>query len=103
MLHDLRDQFIHVIDLADRGDGIRTVVRTDDQGLRLKIGNAADAQVTPHMMNVVIEFGTERRVLNIVDGPVEALFPVHRQTGAARSQVGVVIRAEKQIENAIFF
>jgi hypothetical protein len=76
---------------------------THNQWLRLKIGDAADTQVAFHVMDVVIELSTERRVLNIVDGPVEPVFPVHRQSGPAGSQMGMVIRAEKQIKYAIFF
>ena len=76
---------------------------TDDQGLGLKIGNAANTKVAPHVMNVIVKLGTERRVFNIMDGPVEPLFPVHCQTGPTGSQMGMVIRAEKQIKYAIFF
>ena len=76
---------------------------TDDQGLGFKIGNAADAQVAPHVMDVIVKLGAEGRVLNVVDGPVETLFPVHCQAGPAGSQVGMIVRAEEQIKNTIFF
>ena len=79
------------------------MVGTDDQGLGFKIGNAADTQIALHVMDVIIELGTERRILNIVDGPVKAILPVHRQAGPAGSQMGMVICAEKQIKHAIFF
>ena len=76
---------------------------THDQGLGFKIGDAADAQIALHVMDIVIELGTERRILNIVNGPVETVFPIHRQTGAPGSQVGMIVRAEKQIKYAILF
>jgi hypothetical protein len=54
-------------------------------------------------MDVIVKLGTERRVLNIMDGPVEAILPVPRPTGPAGSQMGMVICAEEQIKHAIFF
>jgi hypothetical protein len=74
-----------------------------NQRLGFKIRNAADAQVALHVMDIIVKLGTERRVLNVVDGTVEAVFPIHRQTGPAGSQVRMIVRAEKQVKYTIFF
>ena len=103
LFHNAGHQLIHVIDFADGGNGIGSVVGTDDQRLGFKIGNAANTQIALHVMDVIVKLGTEGRILNIVDGPVEAILPVHRQAGPAGSQMGMVICAEKQIKHAIFF
>ena len=101
--HNACHQLIHVIDLADSGDSVCSVMGPYNQRLCFKIRNAADAQVALHVMDIIVKLGTERRVFNVVDGTVKAVFSIHRQSGPAGSQMGMVIRAEKQIKYAIFF
>ena len=102
-LHYICYQLVNIVDLADGRDCIRTVMGAHDQRLGFKIRDATDAQIALHVMDVVIELGTEGRILNIMNGPVKTVFPIHRQTGPAGSQVGMVVRAEKQIKYAILF
>jgi hypothetical protein len=103
LLHYIGYQLVNIIDFADSGNGISPMVRSHNQGLGLKIRDATDAQVTLHVMDIIVKLGTEGRVLNVVNGTVETVLPVHCQTGPAGSQMGMIVRAEKQIKYAIFF
>ena len=46
-------------------------------------------------------FVPERRILDTVDRPVESFITVNGEPGPSRSQVGMIIRSEKQVENTI--
>ena len=87
VLHDLFGQLVRVVDLTDGRDGIRAVVRADQQRLRLVVGDDADAEVAPHRVDIFFEFRTERRVLDVVDGAVKALLAIHDHTGTSRTQM----------------
>ena len=77
---------------------------TDDQGLGLIVGNTADSQMPVHAGKFFIKFGTERSVLNVVDSAVEpVLIVVDGHACPPCSQMGVIVSAEKQIENTVFF
>ena len=91
------------INNADRRDGKGAVLRAHQNRLRLVVGDAADAHGAVHGLRFRSEFGSKRRVLNVVDRLVEAgLGVIDRHAGPACAEVGVVIHAEEQVEDAVF-
>ena len=57
-----------------------------------------------HLLRLLGELRTKRRIFNIMYGFVKTGFRViHRHSRPARAQVGVVVHPEKQIKYAIFF
>ena len=102
VFHDHVGQRFFVVDLADRRDRVGAVMRAHDQRLGIVVGDAADAQVPLHGDGFFLELGAERRVLDVVDRTVKALPAPRRQARAARAQMRMVVRAEKQVENALF-
>ena len=95
-------QFLGIVDLSHRSDGIGAVVRADDQRLGLIIRNTADSEKTLHFGSVAFKFGAEAGALNVVDCAVKPLlFVVYDQPGTARAQMRMVIRSVKQIKNTI--
>ena len=103
LFHDHADQSCHIINFADRRDRVSSMMRTHDQRLRFHVGDTADAQVPLHFMDIAVKFGAERRIFNVVDGPIEPLFSINRHAASSGSQMRMIVRTEKQIEHAIFF
>ena len=69
-------EFFRIVDFANACDGVRAVVRSHDERLGIEIGNASDAHVAFHLRGFFFEFGSERRVLNLMDCFVDsAIFP----------------------------
>ena len=69
---------------------------THQYGLCLKIGNTADAHGAVHLLRLLGELRTKRRVFNIMDGFVKTGFRViHRHSRPACAQVGMVDTAAK--------
>ena len=100
LFHDL----VGVVDFSHSHNGVGAVVGTDNQGLGLVVGDAANAQTALHAGNVLVKLGPERGVFNVVDRTVKALFPVvDRHARPAGAKVRVVVRAEKEIEHAVLF
>ena len=102
------DNLIHnsvcIIDLPYRCNGKGAVMGAHQYGLRFKIGNTADAHGAVHLLGLLGELRTKRRVFNIMYGFVKTGFRViHRHSRPACAQVGVVVHPEKQIKYAIFF
>ena len=96
-IHDL----IRIIDFPHRLYCISSMMGTDDQRLRLIIGNTADPHISFHLVHIFIKFGTERRVLNIMYGTVKPFFSINCHSGSSRPQMGMIVRPEKQIKHAI--
>ena len=95
-------QLLRVVNPPHGDDGVSAVVGADDEGLGVVIGNTPDAKVALHLVYVLVELGAKGGVLDVVDGPVKAgILPVHRHARTAGAQVGVVVRAEKQVQQAV--
>ena len=72
------------------------------QGLGVRVADAADAAVAVELGDILLKFGPEGGVLNIVDLALEAvLLIVYDHASPAGAQVGVVVHAEKDVEHAI--
>ena len=99
----LFDQFVGVVDAPDRGDGKIAQVRAHQQGLRLAVRDAADAEGAVHRLEIAFELRAEGCVFNVVDGAVEPVFAVNGHPPAPGAEVRVVVRSEKQVEYAVFF
>ena len=88
-----------IIDDAHCRDRIDPEVRAHQQRLRIGIADAADAARTAKIIEVVLEFGPERRVRDRVDLSAEpVLFVPHTHTGISRTEMAVVVRTEKYIQ-----
>ena len=67
LLKQVLCQFILIIDLADCGNCISTMMGTNDQRLWLKIRNAANAHLSLHFLYIFVKLCPEWCILNIVD------------------------------------
>ena len=77
-------------------------MRLDQKGLRLKIRDTADPQISLHLSHVPVKFGPERRILDVVDSPVKPVRSVGRHSASSGSQVRMVIDSVKQFQYTIF-
>ncbi len=97
-------QPVRIVDLSHRADSISTVMRTDQQRLRLIIGNTADSKLPVHIVDILVKLGSKRSVLDIVNRPLKpARFVVNCHSGTSRPQMGMIIRPKKQIKHTILF
>ena len=72
---------------------------THHQRLGLKIGNTADAQMSVHLIDILVELRTERCILYVVNGSVVTFFfAVDCHAGTSGSQMGMIIRSKEQVE-----
>ena len=91
-----RNQFLNIIDLADSDDRKNTEMRPDNQRLILIIANHADSAFSAEMRQVIIEFGTELRIGNVVNGTHDrSVRTENSESAALGSQMGMVIGAVK--------
>ena len=98
----LLQQGLRVVDDADGADGVGAQVGPDQQRLGVRIGNAADGAGALHLVQNAVEFGTEGRIFNIVNFPLETqLGIVGCHAAPAGTQVGMVVRAEEYVQNAV--
>ena len=103
LIQDLIDQSIFIIDASDRRDCIRAMVRTDEQWLRLVVGNGSDSHAAMHLIYISLKLCSERAVLNVVYRSVETVFfIVDHHAGSSGSQMRMIVCTEKQIKNAVF-
>lgn len=73
-----------------------------DQGLRVGIGNNAQAYVASELGQVVFELAAEGSVLDVVDGTMEVAIGLqHSQTAAVSTEMRVIVSTEEQIRYAI--
>ena len=88
--------------MPNHANGIRAEVGADDQRLRVVIADAPDGRRAAHFVRQFGKLGAERRVLNVVDLPLKPEFRVvSRNARAPRSEVGMVVHPEKDIEDTI--
>jgi len=91
-----------VVDASDGGERVMTQVRADDQGLGFGVADAADAHISAHLLQIILKFGSELGVFDVVDGAFEALLAQHHHAAPAGPQMRVVIGSVKQVVHAIF-
>ncbi len=94
-------EFLDVRDQTHRHDGEHPELRADHERLRVGVRNDADARVAGEPRGVFLQLRAERRVLDVVDGALEARRAQHRQTAPVRAEVRMVVRAEEKIAHAI--
>ena len=102
VFEDFFNDLVCVVDLAHRRYREGTVVRADKDGLRLKIRNAADAELALKLVQLMLKLCAERAFLYAVYGLAELPVTVNRHTRAARTEVRMIVNAEKKIERAAF-
>ena len=101
---DVLGNFVHIVDLSHGHDRIGSMVGTHQKGLGLVVRDTADPHISLHLVHVLVEFRPKGRILNIVNRPVESpFFTVNSHSRTPRPQMGMIVRTEKQIKNAIIF
>ena len=103
MLDQLLNQLGFIVDDPHRADGKMTLPAVNRQRLGFRIADAADTHVSFHGVRFLFKFCPEGGILYAVNGPVKARWSVNAHTSCFRSQVGMVVRSEKQIHHTIVF
>ncbi len=75
----------------------------DQEGLRLKIRYAADAQISLHLPHIPVKFGPEGGIFDIVDRTVETVLTIRRHTAPPRPQMGMIVNTVKKFKYAVSF
>ena len=97
------DQLLGIIDASYRADGEQAQVGTHQQRLGIRVADAADTAAAVEIGDVFLKLGSERCILNVVDLAMEtALTVVDGDTAAQSAEVRVIVRAEKNVQDAIF-
>ena len=94
------DHFTHPRNVGEieNADGVGTVVRADEKGLRLEIGDAAYTHRSVHGGSLTCELRSEGGVFYIVNGFFKAGFGiVYNESRAACTEVGMVVGAVEDI------
>ena len=95
-------QLVGIVDDTDRHDGVEAQMRAHEQRLGVAVADAAKARVTAEIRKVALELRPEGGVLNIMDLPLEALFPVkENHTTPACAEVGMIVRAKEDVQGNI--
>ena len=96
IFEDLLYDLLRIVDLADRRNAEGSVVGTDQDRLRLVIGDTADAVFADHVVGFLLEFGTEGSVLYIMNGFIKSVFfTVNSHARAAGAKVRVIVYTVK--------
>jgi hypothetical protein len=96
------DQLVGVVDDAHGGNGKEAQVGADQQGLGVRVADAADAAGAVEFGHVLLELGSKGCIFDVMDLALEAvLLIVNDHAPPAGAQVGVVVHAEKEVENAV--
>ena len=101
VLIDQIGDFFCVVDFANGGDGVGTVVRADDQGLRFIIGDTTDTHIPFHLPHIFVKFGAKRCVFYIVNRAVKAVFAVYRHAASPCTKVRMIVCPKKQVKDAV--
>ena len=95
-------QLLSIVDDAHGGDGEQAQVAAHQQGLGVGIGDTAHTGNAGHLGQIIFKLGAEGRIFNVVNLPLKALLGVvENQAAPAGAQVGVVVRAEKDVVNTV--
>ena len=98
----LISNILNIVDPADCRDGKVAETAGNDQGLVFAVADDADAGFPAELDDVVIKFGSELRVGDIVNPAVEFAGSVRdRQPAAPGSEMRMIICSVKKIANAI--
>ena len=73
----------------------------DDQGLRFIIGDTSDPQIPFHLPHILVELGSERRILYIVNGTVKTILTIYSHAASPRTKVGMVVCSKKQVKDTV--
>ena len=96
------DELVGVVDDAHGRDREEPEVGPQQERLRIVVRDAVDAAVALHVRDVGLEPGAKRRVRDVVDLTLEALFRVvDRHAAELGAEVGVVVDAEEGVENDV--
>jgi len=87
ILEGLVPQLNQVVDLRHCGNAEFAVLAGDNQGLVVEIADAADADFPVHAQEVILEFGPELLMADIVDGPSESVGTLDHHPAALIAQV----------------
>ncbi len=87
----LPDQPVIIIHLAHGGDGKTPQMRLENDRLRLEIRDTGDPVISGHFFHIMLEFGPERRILDVVDRTVEAFGAVGGHAAPAGAEMRMVI------------
>ena len=98
----LINQLFRIVDDAGHADGISAQIGPDQQGLGIRVGNAADSGCTAHFLKNMLKFRPERRVADIVNLPLQSDFLIPRgHARPAGSQMAVIVNTEKNIQHTV--
>ena len=96
------NQFVRIADQADDTNCKISKSRADKQRLRVRVADAADTEMTVHLLAHSFEFSAEGRIRDIVYIPLEPIIRIIRShAGALRSQMGMIVNAEENVLYAV--
>ena len=98
----LLNQSIRIVDDSHSRNGEQSQMGPHQQGLGVCVADTADSAVTGELVQICLKFGTERGIFNTVNlSLIAALSVVHHHARSPVSQMGVVVHAEKHIQNHV--
>ena len=96
------EQLLLIIDLPYRNNGKASVVRLDQERLRLIVRDTADPKIAFHLLHIPLKLCPERRILYIMDRAAEFTVAVCGHSASSRPQMGMVIHPVKKLQYAVF-
>ena len=95
-------QLLDIVDLADGHDRIDSEPAGDDQWLILIVADDSDPRTTGELADLIVEFGTELGVGDVVNPAVDPIVgSADCQTAAFGSQMRVIVGAVKNIGDTV--
>jgi len=95
-------QLFEVVDLPDGDDGEGAELAGDDERLVLVVADDADSGTAAELVDIVVEFGAELRVGDVVNPPGDAPFAVaDGQAAPFGPEMGVVVRSVEEVAHAV--
>ena len=76
-------------------------MRLQKQRLRLIVRDTANAQVSFQFFYIPFKFRTERRILYIVDCPIETIFSVDRHSSSPCSEMRMIVHSVEKLKHTI--
>ena len=100
---DLPEELLLIIDLSDGRDGVAPMLGAEQERLGVIVGDAADPEIPPHLVQLRGKFSPEGRISDIMDRATEAVLPVKgRETAPPGAKMRMIIRPEEKIEDTVF-
>ena len=98
----LSGEFVDVVDLPDGDDGVGAELAGDDERLILVIADDADAGVAEKFADLIVEFGAELGIGDVVDAACDAVFRIaDGEASAFGSEMRVIIRTVEDVADAV--